>query len=349
MNVLYIGQYSDGSTSKMRADQIKAILKPDEFQIIDTHIPFHQTNKIARSFGFRYKRGPVIWKVNSYIKSQLDNLTSLFNENISNPTYDLLWIDKAIFITEKTTQLLRGLTNKMVHFTPDPAFTFHGSPHFRGSLSYYDFAITTKSYELSYFEKYLNKEQIIYATQGYDKEIHKPLTSYTEKKEGLLFIGHYEREREEVFQKLLDKNIPVSLAGINWNKFVAKNSKNKYLHYLGTGIYGQDYARALSEYQFSWGSLSKYMPELHTTRTFEIPACGTALITERNSETMTFFNEEEAIFYDTTDELVSKISYLMKHPQELEAITNKGYAKVTSGGYDYESILKKILVQIGLL
>ena len=37
------------------------------------------------------------------------------------------------------------------------------------------------------------------------------------------------------------------------------------------------------------GLLAKWVPELHTTRTFEIPACGTALVTERNSETALVF------------------------------------------------------------
>ena len=37
-SALYIGKYGDGSTSKMRADTVKEILKPDIFDIVDTNI-----------------------------------------------------------------------------------------------------------------------------------------------------------------------------------------------------------------------------------------------------------------------------------------------------------------------
>lgn len=259
----------------------------------------------------------------------------------------MVWADKAIFLTPKTTKHLKSLTDKLVHFTPDPAFTFHQSHLFRRSLTNYDFAITTKKYELSYFEAHLKKEQIIYATQGFDTNLHQPITKFNEKKDGLLFIGHHEKEREMFVQKMIESKIPVSIAGIKWEPFVAKNKENFYLNYLGDGIYGQEYVKAISAFQFSWGSVSKWIPELHTTRTFEIPACGTALITERNEETTSFFTEEEVIFYDSIEEMIDKIKYYQSHPDKLELLTLKGTKRVNKDGRDYESILRKVLEEIG--
>jgi hypothetical protein len=388
MNILYIGQYTNGTTSKMRADQLKKILSSTttlnptpntfnptpstlnptpntpphtSFHIIDTHIPFHQTHRVWRSLGFRYKRGPLISNINTYIIKKLDSLlekgnNSLFankknahqlTSSFSNSLFTLIWIDKAIFLTPKTTQYLKSLTNKLVHFTPDPAFTFHKSHLFRESLSIYDYAITTKKYELNYFGNYLKRNQVIYATQGFDKKLHQPITEFKNKKEGILFIGHHEREREIVFQKLIDAKIHLSIAGIKWEAFAERNKNNPNLHYLGSGIYGDDYVKFLSAYQFSWGSVSKWIPELHTTRTFEIPACGTALITERNEETQSFFNDEEAIFYDTVDDMIKKIQYYQNHLDELEVLTSKGTQRVHKDGRDYESILRRVLEEIG--
>src|SRR5690606_8820615 len=105
------------------------------------------------------------------------------------------------------------------------------------------------------------------------------------------------------------------------------------------GIYGPDYAKTLSTYQFSWGALSKWIPELHTTRTFEIPACGTALITERNSETSSFFTEKEAIFYNTPEEMITKIKYYQNNPEKLELLIDKGRARVIKDGRDYKTII----------
>jgi spore maturation protein CgeB len=329
----------------MRADQLKQILKPEfsnfQFDIIDTHIPFYNSQRLWRSLGFRYKKGPLISKINRFILNQLDS--------IANQQYGLIWVDKAIFLTPKTTAYLKSLTNKLVHFTPDPAFTFHKSHLFRSSLYLYDYAITTKAYEIKDFEEYLSPKQIIYATQGFDKSLHQPLTPFKQKKKGVLFIGHHEDEREVIIQKLINEGIAVTVAGIKWQLFADKNKTNQNFKYIGNGVYGEDYVKTLASYQFSWGSVSKWIPELHTTRTFEIPACGTALITERNTETENFFNENEAIFYDSIDGMIEEIKHYQTHPTELELLTKKGTLRVHQDGRDYESILRKVLQQINLL
>lgn len=341
MTILYIGQYTTGTTSKMRADQLKDLLKPKVLEVIDTHIPFFKTPKLFRSLGFRFKRGPLITKTNRLIRKQL--------ESFSVQKFDLIWVDKAIYVTKDTTALLRQKANQLVHFTPDPAFTFHQSHHFSSSLKQYDYAITTKSYELSHYYNHLPTEKIILTTQGFNAESHQPHTEFSHKNNGVLFIGHSEKEREIILQLLLHQNIPVAIAGIKWEKFAQKNKNNSNLLYLGKGIYGANYAKTLSSYQFSWGALSKWIPELHTTRTFEIPACGTALITERNRETELFFKNDEAIFYNSPEEMVERIKYYQSHPNELEVLTNKGRERVIRDGRDYRSILEEVLRKIGLI
>ena len=186
---------------------------------------------------------------------------------------------------------------------------------------------------------------MIYVTQGFDKRNHRPRIKF-EDKNGVCFIGHYEKERAEILQLLIDNMIDVTLAGINWTRFVSHNRNNLKLNYLGPGVYGEEYIKILSSACISWGSLSKWIPELHTTRTFEIPACGTALLTERNEETMSFFNEDEAIFYSSETELLEKVKYYLLHKDELKQLTEKGYNRVLDDGHDYESIMRKILHQI---
>jgi spore maturation protein CgeB len=354
MNILYIGQYTPGTTSKMRADKLNHILKPDTFDVIDTHIPFHQSHRIWRSLGFRYKRGPLIRRINNYIIKQL-NLTlkpQTLNPkpNTFNPKpFNLIWVDKAIFLTPQTTAYLKTLTNKLVHFTPDMAFYSNRSILFENSINYYDYHITTKSAEVKMYEKMGVNDQLIICTQGFDKAIHQAYSAFSEKSHSVAFIGLYEPSREEIVQKLIDNHIDVRLAGKGWQSFIKKNAKNTYLYYVSDGVFGQDYARFISASYFSIGLLSKKFPELHTTRTFEIPACGTALITESNSETESFFKDDEAIFYNSTKEMVEQIKYYLAHLDELELLTLKGTQRVQADGRDYESILSNVLKQIGLL
>ncbi|MDC0097516.1 glycosyltransferase [Flavobacteriaceae bacterium] len=335
MKVLYIGQYTNGTTSRMRAQTLQALIKTNTFKIIDTHVPFYNTHMLWRSFGFRYKMGPLINNINKYIVAAL-----------KEEAYDLIWVDKAVFVTHKTTALLRSRAKKLVHFTPDPAFTFHKSKLFLKSLTYYNFLVTTKSYELEHYYKYIKTDKVLYATQGFDAKLHKPSKHPFSKKEGFVFIGHYEDQRAVVLEKLLQNDIKITLAGIKWYQFAKKHQHNPNLIYLGDGVYGEDYVKTLQNAKMAWGALSKWVPELHTTRTFEIPACGTALVTERNLETQSFFKDDEAIFYTNENDLIEKVTFFMNNDKHLEVLTKKGASRAVTSAYNYSSILNAILKTI---
>lgn len=329
--VLYIGINSYGSTSRMRAEKIKSLLSDWKLDIIDTDIPYNTGGRIYKSLAFRYKIGPLIKTINKYVICHLEH-----------DSYDLIWVDKAIFLTEKTTRILRQMAKVLVHYTPDPAFTFHRSKHFYRSLPLYDFAVTTKTYELdNYITLMGDKSKVLYVTQGFDKKLHRPMIDWKEKR-GVAFLGRYEKERAETIKALLNIGIDVYLGGGKWEKFVNANQYSN-LHYLGNNVQGEEYVKSISACLFALGSVSKWVPEKHTTRTFEIPACGTALLTERNDEIASFYSDNQVIYYDTIDELLSKVRYYSNHMDELYAITKNGYQRVIDGGFDFESIMRKLL------
>jgi spore maturation protein CgeB len=334
---LYIGQYSEGTTSKMRAEALTAILQPANFTVIDTHIPFFKSHPLWRSLAFRYKWGKVITSTNRYIL-----------ENVSG-YYDLIWVDKAVFITPKTTKTLKRKTNNLVHYTPDTAFKENQSINFYKSLPLYNCAITTKSFEQTDYLNYLRKEQVIFSPQGFNKAVHYPRHKFEEKTFDVLFIGLYEASRGELLDKLLAHKVDVVVAGKKWNSFITKHKHTPNFTFLGEGLFGDAYAKAISNAKLSLGLLSKRFPELHTTRTFEIPACGSALVTEHNAETAQFYNTDEVIFFKDDKDMVQKILYYLEHVQALEQLTRKGFDKVVASGFDYEQQLRNIAQITGML
>jgi len=337
MKVLYVGQYSAGTTSKMRADHIKLILKPSRFDIIDTHIPFYQTPRIPRSVGFRFKVGPLVSNINNYVNIELDKLSD---------HYDLIWVDKGILVNLETISKLKNSAGKLVHYTPDMAFFENRSIYFEKSINTYAFLITTKSAEIEKYKELVSIHKIVKTTQGFSKDKHFPTTQFENKEDSVAFIGLAEKHRFELIEHLINNNIHVKVAGMGWKKFVKKNLENPFLNYYGNGIYGEDYSKFISSSKFGLGALSKRFPEFHTTRTFEIPACGTALLTEKNQETSSFFKDDEVIFYSSKEEIVEKINYYFNHQDELKKVTKKGLDRVNTDGYDYESILNNILNKI---
>jgi hypothetical protein len=330
MKILYIGQNNPGSTSSMRADVLKQLLQPDEFSLIDTFKPISGTSRPFRSFGFRTNFGPLITNVNNTI---INNIHS---------HYDIIWVDKANFISPATTRFLRSHASVLVHFTPDSAFYSNKSHLFNSSLSYYDWFISSKSFEKEFYP--VNK--LILITQAFDKKTHRLLVPFDKKIRNVIFIGLYEPARENVIMYLINSGIRVTLGGIGWKN--RKIIKHRNLEFIGDKIFGQAYVEAISSSLFSLGLLSKKFPELHTTRTFEIPACGTALITEQNPETSAFFNNNEVIFYDNFHEIPEKIKYYLNHTDELKILTIAGNNKVSNGTFDYQTILKNVLLKIGI-
>jgi len=333
MRVLYISPYNVGSTSRMRGKCLEQLLQAKEFKVIDTSIPIAATTRIFRSLGWRYKMGPLIHNINSYI----------LNELKGDYGFDLVWIDKGVFIRPELVLQLKQQSGKLVHFTPDPAFAFHQSKLFYEALNLYDFCITTKSFEIKNYESHGVKT--IFCTQGYDPALHKPWHSFEEKK-GVVFVGHNEDDREETIASLLKENIPVTIAGNNWERFARKYKNNSSLAYLGKGIYGDEYGQQLSAALIGLGFLSKWIPELHTTRTIEIPACDTALLTESNDEIRSIFAAEDAIFFEKATDIAAQVKYYLSDRVALRKLAANGHAKIMNGGFSYFEIMNKLVQQI---
>ena len=317
----------------MRTDILRGFT--NSLQVIDTHVPFYNISRIWRTIGFRWKIGPLITKTSNYI------LSALPPEKV-----DLIWVDKGIFILPSVLKVLKSKTKKLVHFTPDTAFYQNSSSLFAEGISHYNYLFTTKSFDLKEYTSLVSENKVILTTQGYNPEVHKPFYAFDKKFREVVFIGLSEPNRKEVIQALLNAGIKVSLAGYGWKDFVAKNQNNHNLEWIGEKVSGSTYGELISSAYMSLGLLSKRFPELHTTRTFEIPACQTLLLTERNKETSAFFSESEAAFFSDQADLIAKINSLLEKKTELKAMTDAGYKKVTEAGYDYKSVLKRILEQI---
>ena len=120
MKILYIAQYSEGSTSRMRGEYMRQILKGADVKVINTDVPMEKTSRLFRSVGWRFKKGPFITNINEYITESLKG----------DYKYDLVWIDKGVFIKPVIISKLKEKSARLVHFTPDPAFAYHQSKFF---------------------------------------------------------------------------------------------------------------------------------------------------------------------------------------------------------------------------
>jgi spore maturation protein CgeB len=332
MKVLYIGQYGKGSTSRMRGECLQEILGPATFQVIDLDEPLHGHSRLISSLGWRFHTGPLVSSVNRHIREQM-----------AGP-YDLVWVDKGNFIEPETVRTLP--TDRCIHYTPDTAITHNRSGAFFRSIPLYEYCITTKSFELEGY-RLKGARNLLFCTQGYDIRTHRPYAPW-EQKDGTVFVGLREGGKERYLAMLLEQKIKVTLAGAGWEKFARRYRHHPLLNYVGTGVYGEAYARLLSGARVGLGLLSDRFPELHTTRTIEIPACGTAVAGERNSDTQDIFSEDQALLFSDETEFLEKVRRALLEPDYCRRISENGYRRITGDGFDYASILKKLLRQMGI-
>jgi spore maturation protein CgeB len=82
----------------------------------------------------------------------------------------------------------------------------------------------------------------------------------------------------------------------------------------------------------------------HVMRTFEIPACGAFMLTERTDTHLELFEEDrEAAYFSSADELVSKVLYYLRHDSERMRISEAGYKKLSNGRHTYGDRLAQII------
>lgn len=337
MKALYIGILTPGTTSRMRADTLAELLPDAEWTRVDTDPDFRQATRPLRSLAFRLKVGPVVAAINRRVAA-----------SITGREFDLAWVDKGVYVSPATLAGLRTQSEKLVHFTPDTAFHANRSRHFLRAAGDYDLLVTTKLFELDRYRALVGQDKLLLTTQAFDASLHRPPLAASARRAVACFIGRCEPDREICMQKLLAAGVPLRLGGPGWDRFVARHASDPGLSYLGAGIFGADYVAEYAAAAAGLGLLSKRFPELHTTRTFEIPACGALLATERTADTSRFFNEDEVLFFDNYDQLALRLAAMLGRPGETEAIADRGHRRVMADGRDYASVLSGVLVRLSI-
>lgn len=326
--IFYVGPLGLGSTTLQRMEAMRQL----GLEIIpfDKNPYFLAGSRLQRSLTQRLAWGPGLWRLNADLAKAAGGVSC-----------DWVWIDKGTWIYPETVEALRKATGGlMVHYTPDPAISFHRTRHFMRSIPRYDVLITSKPWEVEAYKR-LGAKRVIMLPQGFDPALFHPyeLTAAERAELGsrVCFIGHYERHYRRCVQAAAGAlgNGDVAAWGMGWmrQRPIRPGLRNVI---RGEGVWHERYAKAICAADIGLGLLSKWIPETATTRTFEIPACGTFLLAERTEEHQGFFREGvEAEFFSGRDEMVDKIKFYLAHPAERGRIAAAGRERCLRGGYSY--------------
>jgi spore maturation protein CgeB len=346
MKILFLGEIGVGQTSLMRMRALERL--GHEVRGVHTIEPWTKASWLKRQTQRRLQHGSIVDEINRRVL----NAARLFLPN-------LVWAEKQEFLRVETINMLRQIGARLVHFTPDPYFSLNWKRTriMDMALKAFDALIYCKSYEREAY-KALSKP-LIYMPLGFCDEVHRPMPSDNPRWTCAVgFLGGWEPRRERLLHAIAASGMDVKIWGGNWD-FLSDGrwTPRRYIvlqqlaggdrfrirrdgviarSYQGGEIYADDYARVLTGTKIGLGLLRKVCPDQHTTRTFEIPACGSLLLADRTEEHQEFFEEGiEAEFFADRDELLDKAKFYCNNESSRERIAKAGYIRCISAKYAY--------------
>ena len=284
--------------------------------------------------------------VGNFPMLDVSNVNGQILDAMKETRWNILWLDRALVVDKHTLIRVKQLQPdcKIVGFSHDDMAQRHNqSKQFIEHLPFYDVFYTTKSYNVKELEG-LGCKQCEFIDNSFDPEIHRPFFhmhfNNNAHRYSVGFIGHWEKEREDLFNELAETGINISVWGGGWDKCSLRHSN---LEINREDIVGDEYAKTLCSMDIALCMLRKINRDLQTTRSIEIPACGVFMLGERTDEHLALFEEgKEAEFFSTTDELTKKIEYYLNNPEKREAIAAAGRERCLRSGYANQDRIKRI-------
>lgn len=357
MKILFLGEIGLGQTSLMRMRALERL--GHTVRGVHTVEPWKRTSWLKRQVQRRLQLGSVVNEINRSVLTAAREFWP-----------DLVWAEKQEFLRVETIEELRKLGARLVHFTPDPYFTvdWKRTRLMDEAIRVFDVLVYCKSYERQEYEALA--KPLVYMPLGYCDDVHRPLPSDDPRWTCVVgFIGGWEPRRERLLHAVAARGADLKIWGGYWD-FLRDGKWTLRRHivlrqlaggehldfhrddllaraYQGGEMYADDYARALTGSKIGLGFLRKVCPDQHTTRTFEIPACGSLLLADRTAEHQEFFHEgKEAEFFASSEELLDKIKFYCSNESARQRIAKAGYNRCTEGSYAYVHRLHTALDQI---
>jgi hypothetical protein len=225
-------------------------------------------------------------------------------------------------------------------------FRANRSRHFRASLPLYDFAFTTKPWELTAYQR-AGARCVRSIPEAVDESRFRPRTTTPEQRAAfgtaVSFIGRYEPHYARTLRAVAESGHDLGVWGPRWPRYARRHGWARPFVRAG-GVWFDDYPVALSCTGIALGLLSKRFPETTTTRSFEIPACGTFLLAERTEDHLALYAEgREAEFFADRDELIDKLRFYAVNRDAREQIARAGRERYLRSGYTRRARFREML------
>ena len=223
---------------------------------------------------------------------------------------EIVLIAKGAFLTPETLAQVKSETGAvMVNYATDDPFNRRVSTEYlRNAIPLYDLYACTKMAIMDDVNR-AGCGRVAFVPFGYKPEVHFAESAATEAERrkfdsDVAFIGGCDKERAPIFSALVKAlpNLKLALYGGHWNRW---RSLRPYWRGFATG---RDFRLAVSGAKIALNLVRRANRDDHVMRSFELPACGGFVLSER-----TVMHEKllppgsHVEYFSTTDELITKV------------------------------------------
>lgn len=237
-----------------------------------------------------------------------------------------------------------------VHFfNEDIENTANTSPTLLEAVPAYDLFVTTKNHNIDSLEA-RGARHVLRVAHGYRPGCHYPISvdAATAAHYGspVSFVGTWELERSASLASVAD--LGLRIWGTGWSRVRRSSPVRECIE--DRAVYCEDFARVAAATDVNLAFLRKQNRDQHTSRTFEIPACGGFQLSERTDEVRSFFAEGREIeCFSSDDELRDKTRFYLANVESRRRIAQAGYERTIASNYSFLDRLEEVLARVALL
>jgi hypothetical protein len=276
------------------------------------------------------------------------------SKQIGERSFDLALVDCGDVVGPAALNVIRRAAPVIVNYNADNPF-LNPSPErlrwtiFHRALPHYDLAIGARRDGIEAMMAARGARRIDTIWQCADEVVHRPLTLTQEERHhwssDVVFVGTWMPGRGAFMARLVEKGVPLAIHGSRWKRAPEYRLLRPFIR--SDYLEGADYTRAIAGAKIALVLLNGANADLHTTRSVEIPAIGTAMCAPQTRHHRQLYRQdEEAVFFDGPDDCAEICKQLLADGDRRRKIADAGHRRTFANRTYNEVLARRILEQV---
>lgn len=180
--------------------------------------------------------------------------------------------------------------------------------------------------------------RVQYLPFGFDPRFFYSLKNETtQHTNDVFFAGGADQDRALVIKALADAGAKIGLYGDYWNRY--RETKNLNLGYASPS----ELASLIAQSLVSLSLVRHENRDGHSMRTFELAACGAAILAEDTPEHRNIYGANAALYFSTEQELISGFQAIRQNDELRKRLSASALEICSDGKHSYSTRLQTIV------